>query len=1388
RGNNTRWNFTGTGDFFTWTGNSDADWNDGGNWDQASVPGGGDTVIIPDVSPNPQPILDLTSVTIKNLTIQSDASLDTGGNSLTITGTYENQGTLYRQGGDSVSQTDTDSGTVVYRTFGGEVQNYNDPGSDYYRLTLDSTAFSLSGNVAIASDLSFFAGGTLSLGSYSLAVGGNVTGTGTLGGGTSTVDINGSNSVSNYTGTSGITYVSGDWGVTNFNHNSGTVIFDGTGNVGSTTFWNLQVSSGSRTATGTITIQNNFSMSGAGALDGNGQDISVGGNWSNAGTFTHGGGTVTIIDSEKTTIISGNNTFHNFTCSTAGKTIQFTESETQTIQGSFTIQGSLGALVTLESTSSGSQWNIDNAGDSEDVDFSAIEDSNNIAGALKIITADDSIDNGNNINWTINLVEKTWVGGTAGNETSWNTDGNWSPNGVPTHAYAVVISSAAAYMPVVDVATVTIKNLTIESGASLATDGNSIDITNSFESQGTLFRQGNDSVSLMDSDSGLVVYQTSGGTIQSGYAGTDYYRLQINEPSSVFSLSDNLEVADDLTIADGTLSAGSFSVTVSGDWSVSSGAVFDGGTGTVIFSSGFEQSLESGGSSFNNLTKQGGSRLIITTNSLTVTGTLAISSASDTVDMSNLGFSIGTLLNNGTLELDGTQVTQSISSMDTDSGLVFYNGASGGTVRLTEFYNLEISRNARTFTLSNAVDINGDLSITAGTLKTNSNTITAAGDWNNSGNFTAGSGTVVFDTTGLSTISGNAVFYNLSCTTAGKTMRFSAGSTQSVGGTFTMQGASGNHITLQSTSAGIAWNLNASSSIVSYATVQDSNASGGNTVNASDSTDNGNNSNWDFNPGITITTRRTEDSTGNVGQIDRIKLTAYEALNDDFSNISVSVTGYGTYSTPGDFETGIPNDNVFYVNISESGSPDSGVTPGVQITANTNLRDSATGLKPVVTDPSAVTPTDGAAPILTSVSIASDNADSTLAKVGDTVTIGITASEGLLGLPVVTIDGNAADSVVSVGGNSYEATRVMQSGDTEGVVGFSIDFTDAVGNAGAQVSATTDSSSVSFDRTIPLLTSVSISSNNVNPAVAIAGNTVTIIFTSNETLNGLPAVMIDGNAADSVNNLGGNNYDAVRVMQAGDTEGVIGFTIDFADAAGNAGAQVMATTDGSSVTYDESAPSINDAVLAGDNRYVDITFSEGVYSTSTGSGFIETTDFTVVFTQNGGTATGVTVSALTRVDSSPLTGGETLVRVHLSMNGYPSGVETIEISPVDSSSIYDAAGNAVPVTETTGIITLNEQPLAGGKVIIRNNIINPGRGEKTTINFRLDRREKVNITVYDLNGDPVKVIYKRMASAGLNEALWYGKNKAGRPVVQGVYFVVVRIGKSRHIKKVLVVR
>lgn len=91
-------------------------------------------------------------------------------------------------------------------------------------------------------------------------------------------------------------------------------------------------------------------------------------------------------------------------------------------------------------------------------------------------------------------------------------------------------------------------------------------------------------------------------------------------------------------------------------------------------------------------------------------------------------------------------------------------------------------------------------------------------------------------------------------------------------------------------------------------------------------------------------------------------------------------------------------------------------------------------------------------------------------------------------------------------------------------------------------------------------------------------------------------------------------------------------------------------------------------------------------------------------------------------------------------------------------------------------------------VVIKNNILRPTRGESTVLSFRLDSPTKVTVTVYDLAGDQVDVLYNQTGSTGVNEVIWDGKNKRGKAVVPGVYYIVVKIDRQRYVQKALVVK
>lgn len=102
---------------------------------------------------------------------------------------------------------------------------------------------------------------------------------------------------------------------------------------------------------------------------------------------------------------------------------------------------------------------------------------------------------------------------------------------------------------------------------------------------------------------------------------------------------------------------------------------------------------------------------------------------------------------------------------------------------------------------------------------------------------------------------------------------------------------------------------------------------------------------------------------------------------------------------------------------------------------------------------------DSIAPTLSSVTIASNNADTTIAEEGDTISLSFTSSEPIQN-ESVSIAGNSADTITNISGDDWVADYTVQAGDATGVVQFLIDFDDSHGNSGVTVSSITSGDNV----------------------------------------------------------------------------------------------------------------------------------------------------------------------------------------------------------------------------------------------------------------------------------------------------------------------------------------
>jgi len=111
-------------------------------------------------------------------------------------------------------------------------------------------------------------------------------------------------------------------------------------------------------------------------------------------------------------------------------------------------------------------------------------------------------------------------------------------------------------------------------------------------------------------------------------------------------------------------------------------------------------------------------------------------------------------------------------------------------------------------------------------------------------------------------------------------------------------------------------------------------------------------------------------------------------------------------------------------------------------------------------------------------------------------------------------------------------------------------------------------------------------------------------------------------------------------------------------------------------------PEIISSLIADDDSFIEIHFSESIYSEATGSGILEPSDFQISFDQNGGTATGVTIDYLADSNGQPLIGGEDSVRFYISVLGEATGQEEITIGPQTNASIFNSFGIGLQTVAT----------------------------------------------------------------------------------------------------------
>ncbi len=744
---------------FTWkTTATTTAWSTAANWAGGVVPPAGADVVIPTGITGSQPSVDTGISSVHSLTIGSGSTLTTGVNGITVTTTTSISGTL--TGG---------SGALI---FSGTVSGGG-------ALTASSTTTNIGGDLTTTGTFTANGGSVIINGTGAQTVNGytfknleinKTSGTTVTSGGAWTVTGTLTMTRGTWAPGSFTHLIAGSWndtGIT-FQPSAGTISLTTTGaaitQASSNSFAGLTIATGVAATLGSAVTLQNMTFNGTGSLDVTASNwgMTVTGNWTNnngATAFTARAGTVTFTGASGAgpfTITPNGQSFANLVVNASGKTIQ----TTATLTASANLGVTAGTL----------------AGGSATLSFGTISGSGTITTNGGTLTA-------------------TSTGGTA--PTVAVTTGVTLNGG----ATGLIIANALA-----NAVTVSTGKVSLNGSVSTLSNAGTLTLNGALTATGAVTNTGGtltvpNTITLTMNGTGNSV---TGGTllIASGGIITGANDLTIGA-------SGTLDTSGSLTCGNFT-SSGIITNTATNTITSSGTAVAISGTfgptatnGTLILT-GASPTLNAAVQIGNLQVNSTATAASLVTNSLSVAGTLDIQ-GSGVLSAGTRGVTvIGAATIDGTF--NGGSGTDSFAAV---AGAGTFNATSGATTFSSDLSVVTFNHD------------NGAVTLTGGTVGaytfydvTIAGAIIAGASWTLNHNWTLTSGSVSWGTFGLvvspastSIISGTNSFYSLTANAPGKTIKFADSLVQTVTNTLSLQGGSGNVLTLTGTGTS-GWTIN----------------------------------------------------------------------------------------------------------------------------------------------------------------------------------------------------------------------------------------------------------------------------------------------------------------------------------------------------------------------------------------------------------------------------------------------------------------------------------------------------------------------------------------------------------------------------------------------------
>ena len=677
----------------------------------------------------------------QDVTIASDKTLTLAANSTTTIsgGTWTLTGTLSPNASSTIEYTSSSAQGALDVSHG----NMEHAGSGALSLPAN---FTVQGTYTNTS-------GNFTAGSYTLTAGGLVwtagsvtaTPSGAWDIGTTGIDVNGGT----FLATSGTFTNAGDWdmtGATAFTPGTGTVVFDGTSAQTITSnakpFYSLTNSN----TGGTVSVADKLELNASGTMT-----VDASATLALAGyEFDDNEGTVT---NNGTLTMDGDNTLTSGALSIGGSgTTKFTDASGATLSTGFA------GLGDVEFNSSGNTFTF-----GEDMAYISGDITLASGSTLAMAGYDLTLADGKTV-----TNSGTWSAPTSGSVFTCAGAATFSGSGMNFYQFSAD-PGAAKTLSFADGETYTVANnltltgtngnmITLQNASNDAEPGNTATISNTGGTQSVDFvkvQNVNGTASITATNSyalGGVTSNWAFSAIQFASTGAgNWNTVGTWDVGRVPVSTDNVQISHDIAL----------------NVNASIADLLVDASKTLTFESGQSRTLSPSGSVTNNGIIAINDGTLTATGASDINGTVSISTG--TYDANNsFDATGGTLTFTGAASLNLADAVTSLGTMTADYGTVTYDGTTQ-TVFGDAYNNLSLSGGTKT--LGAAITVAGDLTNASGSTLDASGSdygISVAGDWANSGTFTARSGTVTFNgATNQALTPGTGAFNNLTLNNTG---------------------------------------------------------------------------------------------------------------------------------------------------------------------------------------------------------------------------------------------------------------------------------------------------------------------------------------------------------------------------------------------------------------------------------------------------------------------------------------------------------------------------------------------------------------------------------------------------------------------------------------------